>query len=77
MSGETEPPAPEGVDELSRDETANRRVERRGWRIRRVNDTEEKRVNRVDSVLEEHKEAEKLCVEGDVIVNPNSIPSML
>jgi len=67
LSGETEPPAPEGVDELSRDETANRRVERRGWRIRRVNDTEEKRVNRVDSVLEEHKEAEKLGVEGDAI----------
>jgi hypothetical protein len=67
LSGDTEPPEPEGVDELNRDATASRRVERRGWRTRRVNETDEKRVKRVDSVLEEHKEAEKHGVEGDAI----------
>jgi len=65
------------VDKLSWDEMANRRVERWGWRIWRINDTEEKCMKQVDLILQEHKEAEKLCVEGDVIVNPNSIPSML
>lgn len=32
-----------------------------------MNETDEKRVKRVDPVLEEHKEAEKLGVEGDAI----------
>lgn len=32
-----------------------------------MNDTDEKRVKRVGSVLEEHKEAEKLGVDGDAI----------
>jgi hypothetical protein len=67
LSGDTEPPAPEGVYELSRDATASRRIERRDSRTRRVNETDEKRVKRVDSVLEEHKDAEKLGVEGDAI----------
>jgi len=59
LFGEMEPLAPENVDELGWDKTVNQQVERRGWRIWCVNDTEEKRVKRVDLVLEEHKEAEK------------------
>jgi hypothetical protein len=45
------------VDELSRDEMANRRVERLGWRL---NATEKKPLKQV-------KEAEKLRVEGGAI----------
>lgn len=69
LSGETEPPAPEDLEELRREEMASRRVRGgRGW-SRRVKEMEEgDRVReRVDSERVQQKEAEKLGVEGDAI----------
>lgn len=61
LSGETEPPAPEDLEGLRREEIVSRRVSGR------VNAMEGKRVGRVNSARLQQKEAEKLGGDGEAI----------